>query len=60
MMLTIEQSAKTLDKDSGKKAHLDFARDMAAIYGSLSERQQRLSDEFETAIFDDLVSLYES
>ena len=41
-------------------AHLDFARDMAAIYASLSERQQRLGDEFEAAIFDDLVSLYES
>ena len=41
-------------------AHLDFARDMAAIYASLSKRQQRLGDEFEAAIFDDLVSLYES
>lgn len=41
-------------------AHADFAHDMAAIYVSLSERQERLGDEFEAAIFDDLDSLYES
>lgn len=41
-------------------AHADFARDMAAIYASLSERQERLGEEFEAAIFDDLDSLYES
>lgn len=40
--------------------HADFARDMAAIYASLSERQERLGDEFAAAIFDDLDSLYES
>ena len=38
----------------------DFARDLAAIYASLSERQERLGREFEAAIFDDLDSLYES
>ena len=41
-------------------AHADFAHDMAAIYVSLSERQERLGDEFEAAIFDALDSLYES
>jgi hypothetical protein len=33
---------------------------MAAIYASLSERQERLGDEFEAAIFGDLDSLYET
>tara|TARA_A100000171_G_C2012897_1_gene87269 strand:+ start:288 stop:482 length:195 start_codon:yes stop_codon:yes gene_type:complete len=41
-------------------AYADFARDMAAIYASLSERQARLGLEFEAAIFDDLESLYEA
>ena len=41
-------------------AHADFARDLAAIHASLSERQERLGGEFETAIFGDLDSLYES
>lgn len=41
-------------------AHVDFARDIAAIYASLSERQEPLGDKFEAAIFDDLDSLYES
>lgn len=41
-------------------AHADFVRDMAAIYASLSERQERLGDEFEAAIFVDLDSLYET
>ena len=40
--------------------HADFAHDIAAIYASLSERQERLGKEFEAAIFDDLDSLYES
>ncbi len=40
--------------------HLDFARDLASIYTSLSQRQERLGKEFETAIFDDLDSLYEA
>ena len=41
-------------------AYAAFVRDMAAIYASLSERQERLGREFEAAIFDDLDSLYES
>lgn len=41
-------------------AHVDFARDIAAIYASLSERQERLGGAFEAAIFDDLDSLYET
>lgn len=41
-------------------AHVDFARDVAAIYASLSERQERLGAEYEAAIFDDLDSLYEA
>ena len=43
-----------------QSSHEDFARDMAAIYASLSERQERLSEEFEAAIFDDLDNLYEA
>lgn len=45
---------------SKQPAHADFARHMAAIYASLSERQEHLGEQFETAIFDDLDSLYES
>lgn len=40
--------------------HLDFAREMATIYASLGQRQIRLDEKFESAIFDDLESLYES
>ena len=40
--------------------HADFAREVASIYTSLSERQTRLGNEFEAAIFDDLDSLYET
>ena len=36
-----------------------FAQQVAAIYSSLAERQHRLDVEFESAIFDDLDSLYE-
>ncbi len=39
---------------------VDFAREMAAIYTSLSQRQVRLGKEFEEAIFEDLESLYEA
>ncbi len=39
---------------------VDFARDMASIYTSLSQRQERLGKEFETAIFEDIESLYEA
>ncbi len=38
----------------------DFAHDMAAIYASLSQRQVRLGEQFELAIFEDLDSLYEA
>ncbi|MCR9069677.1 MAG: hypothetical protein NXH79_12625 [Rhodobacteraceae bacterium] len=45
---------------SKQPAHAGFIRDMASIYASLNERQERLGDEFEAAIFDDLDSLYET
>ena len=35
-----------------------FSRDMAAVYTSLSDRQERLGEELEAAIFDDLDNLY--
>lgn len=37
-----------------------FVQDVAALYTSFSERQQRLGAEFEAALFDDLESLYEA
>jgi hypothetical protein len=38
----------------------NFAQQMAAIYGSFAQRQERLGVEFEAAIFSDLESLYEA
>jgi hypothetical protein len=38
----------------------NFAQQMAAIYGSFAQRQERLGAEFEAAIFSDLESLYEA
>ena len=43
-----------------QSSHENFIRDIAAIHASLSQRQERLNKEFETAIFDNLNSLYES
>ncbi len=40
--------------------HSDFFRDLAAIYESLGKRQIRLGMEIDSAIFDNLDSLYES
>lgn len=37
-----------------------FAQQIAAIYNSFAERQERLGAEFEAAIFSDLESLYEA
>lgn len=37
-----------------------FAQQVAAIYNSLAQRQERLGEEFEAAIFSDLESLYEA
>jgi len=37
-----------------------FSQQIAAIYNSFSERQERLGAEFEAAIFSDLESLYEA
>lgn len=37
-----------------------FAEQMAAIYSSFTQRQERLGVEFEAAIFSDLESLYEA
>lgn len=46
---------------AGKQpVHTEFARDIAALYVALSQRQERLGYEFEAAIFDDLDSLYEA
>lgn len=45
---------------SKQPSHIDFARDVAAIYASVSERQERLGAEYEAAIFDDLDGLYEA
>ena len=50
----------TGERYSKQPDYPDFARDVAAIYASLSERQERLGPEFEAAIFDDPDSLYES
>ena len=36
-----------------------FAQQVAAIYSGFAERQERLGDEFDAAIFSDLESLYE-
>lgn len=43
-----------------KRTQTSFARQMAAVYASLSSGQMRLGKEFETAIFEDLDSLYEA
>ena len=40
--------------------HSDFFRDLAAIYESLGKRQIRLGMEIDSAILDNLDSLYES
>lgn len=40
--------------------YLNFARDMAALYASLSRRQMRLDEASESAIFEDLDGLYEA
>ena len=48
---TIEITAKQPD-------YTAFSRDMAKIYTSLSDRQERLGQELEAAIFDDLDNLY--
>lgn len=45
---------------AAKNPHSNFMDQMASIYASFSQRQQLLGEEFETAIFDDLDSLYES
>jgi len=37
-----------------------FAQQIAAIYSSFAQRQERLDPEFEAAIFRDLESLYEA
>jgi hypothetical protein len=37
-----------------------FAQQIAAIYSSLAQRQERLGAEFEAAIFSDLEGLYEA
>ncbi|MCP5341121.1 MAG: hypothetical protein H6901_02780 [Rhodobacteraceae bacterium] len=37
-----------------------FAQQVAAIYNSFAQRQERLGAEFEAAIFSDLESLYEA
>ena len=54
------QLSEQINAAAKQPAHADFARDMATIYASLSERQKRLGNEFEEAIFGDLDSLYES
>lgn len=54
------QLSEHLISAAKQNPHADFASDMAAIYASLSERQERLGEEFEAAIFSDLDSLYES
>ncbi len=38
----------------------NFAQQIAAIYSSFAQRQERLGPEFEAAIFSDLESLYEA
>ena len=38
----------------------NFSQQMAAIYSSFAQRQERLGTEFEAAIFSDLESLYET
>jgi hypothetical protein len=38
----------------------NFAQQMAAIYSSFAQRQERLGAEFEAAIFSDLEGLYEA
>lgn len=38
----------------------NFAQQIAAIYSSFAQRQERLGAEFEAAIFSDLESLYEA
>lgn len=38
----------------------NFAQQVAAIYSSFAQRQERLGPEFEAAIFSDLESLYEA
>ena len=38
----------------------DFARDMASIFVPLNQKQQRLGEEFEKALFKNLESLYEA
>lgn len=44
-----------------KPAGIDhFAQQIAAIYNSFADRQERLGEEFEVAIFSDLESLYEA
>ncbi|MCP4185515.1 MAG: hypothetical protein GY761_19765 [Hyphomicrobiales bacterium] len=43
-----------------QNTQIDFSHKVAAIYVSLSERQERLGAEIEEAIFNDLDSLYES
>lgn len=44
-----------------KPAGVDhFAQQVAAIYNSFAEGQERLGAEFEAAIFSDLESLYEA
>lgn len=44
-----------------KPAGVDhFVRQVAAIYSSFAERQERLGAEFEAAIFSDIESLYEA
>ena len=50
----LDQMMNTATKQNPK---VDFARDMASIYTSLSQRQERLGKEFEAAIFEDLESL---
>jgi len=37
-----------------------FAQQIAAIYSSFAQRQERLDPEFEAAIFRDIESLYEA
>ncbi|MCY3673741.1 MAG: hypothetical protein OXH65_11990 [Paracoccaceae bacterium] len=54
----VHKDRKKMEQHSYSDA--DFVRDMTSIHTSLSQRQERLGKEFEDAIFDDLVSLYEA
>lgn len=54
------QVAEQVMREAAQRPDADFALRIASIYASITERQQRLGEDFESAIFDDLDSLYET